>query len=175
MTKLSKTCLLSIVLLIGFMTQNALGYALTNTGYYQRTSPITPSNLSSTYSTALINAASAWNSAQSDCSCSVTVMGNNKAYAYRFGTSSYAVYNSVTQSDLYPLHRTTYFVINVNSNLCDFLNAAQKKAVFCHELGHAFGVGDIYNSTVAIMNANYCPSTCTSLQTDDIAGARASW
>lgn len=162
------------VLMVTLGASVALGYATTNYGYFDSNCCMNTDDVSSSYTSSLSAARDAWNNTGVVPYVVLAVVALNKAYTKNLSSTEYGYYSSITRDpEKYPKRQTTSFSITLNTRQCDSLSENQKRGVWCHEIGHAFGLNDYYSSSPAAVMNNGCMAT--SPTKDDINGVKVVW
>ena len=168
-TKMLISTVLCLIMILS-LTQLVSAYALHTIGYYQKVVPInTTAGVLSTYTTAVNNAVSSWNSAGTPASITAgSSPYKNILYTQAVDDTwagAYVVQSS--NSTTYPKHSTTQFAIIINTNVTDSEGTNYKRSV---------GLADLVNGgNISVMSYNRDRNTIYTPQGDDKMGVAESW
>lgn len=150
--------------------------AIMTLGYYDADITLDSSELGASYKKFLNSAVDSWNDAQiSDRTVSISSKSDNKIYSGAYADTWLGLYSPI---DVYPssvghaYHRTKEFSIHINTRT---QKTSYVESTICHEIGHAFGLDDISDNGVLLMDHNRDRTEVVAPTSGDIKNAILVW
>jgi hypothetical protein len=171
-----KAISISLAIALGsLLSMNIFSYTLipATDRYEKKNITISNGGMNSYWWNNVGQAAMNWNSTPTIVTVATTSSGYNQVIAHDVASTWYGWYNILERSNT----SVTKFRLELNSR--SIFQAATNHSNFVtsttvHELGHAFGLGDLGGSTT-IMSKYRNRNEMTTPQTDDINGVNAVW